>query len=407
MRNYKKDFPILMESENQTKLVYLDNAATTQKPTYVTDAILDYYNGYNANPHRGSYSISVKATEAMENVRSKVKSFLKIEDKTGEIIFTKNATEALNLVSQSYGRSFVEKGDEILISIQEHHSNLVTWQQVAKEKGATLKYIYLNEDGTIDMKDFLNKISEKTKVVAITQVSNVLGFINPIEEVLKISKEYGAITVVDGTQAVPHMSVDLSKLDPDFYVFSGHKLLAPMGVGVLYGRREHLNKMPPFLYGGDMIEYVEEQSTEFAAIPSKFEAGTQNVEAIIGLGAAIDYLEKIGMEEVRSHEQKLTTYAIKQLQKLPYIKIVGSENEKRIGVIPFEVLDVHPHDVASILDQDGICIRAGSHCAQPLLNHMGYRAVCRASFYIYNTTEEIDYFVEKLQEVRRCLGYES
>lgn len=407
MKDFREDFPILKEHENQKKLVYLDNAATTQKPHEVTEAILEYYNNYNANPHRGSYGISIRATEAMENVRSKVKSFLNINNENGEVIFTKNATEALNIVSQSYGRSFINEGDEILVSIQEHHSNLVPWQQVAREKGATLKYIYLKEDGILDIEDFSKKISKKTKVVAITHVSNVLGFINPLEQVLKISKDHGAITVIDGTQAVPHMSVDISRLNPDFYVFSGHKLLAPMGVGVLYGRRELLNKMPPFLYGGDMIDYVEEQNTVFAEIPTKFEGGTQNVEAIVGLGAAIDYLQKVGINQVQEHEQNLTTYAMEKMKNLRHVKIIGRDNEKRIGVISFEVTDIHPHDIASILDQDGICIRAGNHCAQPLLNHMGYKAVCRASFYIYNTIAEIDYFIEKLQGVRGWLGYES
>lgn len=404
MRNIREDFPILQEGENGKKIVYIDNSATSQKPNAVIDAVANYYRGYNANPHRGSYDISVRATDALEVARDKVRSFLNVDKKVGEVIFTKNASESLNLVSYSYGRTFVNEGDEILISIQEHHSNLVTWQQVAKEKGAKLNYIYVKEDGTLDMDDFKNKISKKTKIVAVTQISNVLGLINPIEEIIKISKEYGAVTVVDGTQTVPHMKVDLAKLDPDFYVFSGHKLLAPMGVGVLYGRRELLEKMPPFLFGGDMIEYVEEQETTFAEIPSKFEAGTINVGSIIGLGAAIDYLEEIGMDNVFAHEKELATYALEQMKKLPFIELIGNTDVERVGVISFLVKDVHPHDVASILDNDGICIRAGNHCAQPLLKYMGYNASCRASFYIYNTKEEIDFFIEKLQGVKKVFN---
>jgi cysteine desulfurase/selenocysteine lyase len=404
MKNYKMDFPILSKAEG---MIYLDSAATTQKPAAVIQAVTEYYSNYNANPHRGSYDISVKATQAMEEVRDKVKSFLQADSKAGEIIFTKNATESLNLISYSYGNYFIEEGDEILISIQEHHSNLVPWQRLAREKKAVLKYIYLNEDGSLDYEDFLEKISNKTKLVAVTHVSNVLGFINPIKEIIEKSKEYGAVTVIDGTQAVPHIPVNLKDLNPDFYVFSGHKLLAPMGVGILYGRKELLNKMPPFLYGGDMIDYVQEQETEFADIPAKFEGGTQNVGAIAGLGAAIDYLDGIGMETLCRQEQELALYAIEKMAALPYIELVGGTENERIGVVSFNVQEVHPHDVASILDKDRICIRAGNHCAQPLLTYMGYSSVCRVSFYLYNTKEEIDYLVEKLKGVRRWLGYES
>jgi len=427
MNRYRADFPIFSkENDNSVKaasynpdsndfqsesegenLIYFDSAATTQKPQVVINAIADYYASYNANPHRGSYKISIRATDAMEHTRDKIKSFINIDTKEGEVIFTKSATESLNLVAYSYGMTFVEEGDEILISIQEHHSNLVPWQMVARKKGAILKYYYIMENGTIDYENFLSKISDKTKIVAVTHVSNVLGFVNPIADIIKVSREYGAVTVIDGTQAVPHMEVNLCRLDPDFYVFSGHKLLAPMGVGLLYGRRELLDKMPPFLYGGDMIEYVEEQETTFAEVPSKFEGGTQNVEAIVGLGAAITYLEEIGMKNVEALEQELVSHAIEKMSTVPYLVIYGDKEAHRVGVIPFNIEGVHPHDVASIMDNDNICIRAGHHCAGPLIAKMGEKAVCRASFYLYNTKEEIDFFVEKLKGVRRWLGYES
>ncbi|HIT88894.1 MAG TPA: cysteine desulfurase [Candidatus Merdenecus merdavium] len=405
MRDMKQDFPILSSSKNP--IVYLDSAATTQKPIQVLDSIRKYYEESNANPHRGSYHLSMMATDAMEEGRNKVKKFLNVNTQKGELIFTKNATESLNLVAYSFGNYFVNEGDEILISIQEHHSNLVSWQRVAKERKATLKYIYLKEDGTFDYPDFLSKINHKTKVVAVTHVSNVLGFINPIKDIINVSKKYGAVTVIDGTQAVPHLSVDLTDLDPDFYIFSGHKLLGPMGVGGLYGTKELLDRMPPFLYGGDMIDYVEEQETDFAPIPAKYEGGTQNVASIVGLSTAIDYLQNIGMEQILAMEQDLVAYTIKKMKELSFIEILGDLDQPRIGVIPFQVKDVHPHDVASILDQDGICIRAGNHCAQPLLKHMGYSSVCRVSFYLYNTREDVDFFINKLKEVRRWLGYEA
>jgi cysteine desulfurases, SufS subfamily len=406
LKNYRADFPIFGE-DIENGLIYFDSAATTQKPQAVIAAISNYYREYNANPHRGSYQISIRATEAMEKTREQVKSFLHVDNKEGEIIFTKSATESLNLVAYSYGMPFVNAGDEILISVQEHNSNLVLWQNVAKVKGAVLKYFYIKQDGSIDYDDFLSKITDRTKIVAVTHVSNVLGFVNPIKDIIKVSKAAGAVTVIDGTQAVPHMKVDLQSFEPDFYVFSGHKLLAPMGVGVLYGRRKLLDKMPPFLYGGDMVEYVEEQETTYAQIPAKYEGGTQNVEAIVGLGAAISYLNEIGMERVHEIEQELVSYALEKMAKVPGMHIYGEKNMLRIGVIPFNLEGVHPHDVASILDNDNICIRAGNHCASALITKMGEHAICRASFYLYNTREEIDFFVEKLTKVRRWFGYES
>jgi cysteine desulfurases, SufS subfamily len=406
MKNYKADFPIFGGSE-ENNLIYFDSAATTQKPQAVIEAISNYYREYNANPHRGSYQISIRATEAMEATREQVKQFLNVDNKEGEIIFTKSATESLNLVAYSYGIPFINAGDEILISVQEHNSNLVLWQNVVRAKGAVLKYFYIKQNGSIDYDDFLSKINDRTKIVAITHVSNVLGFVNPIKEIIKVSREKGAITVIDGTQAVPHMKVDLQSFDPDFYVFSGHKLLAPMGVGVLYGRRSILDAMPPFLYGGDMVEYVEEQETTYAPLPAKYEGGTQNVEAIVGLGAAISYLSEIGMEQIHKIEQELVSYALAKMAKISGMHIYGEKNMLRIGVISFNLEGVHPHDVASILDNDNICIRAGNHCAGALIAKMGEHAVCRVSFYLYNTKEEIDFFVEKLRKVRGWFGYES
>lgn len=405
MRDYQQDFPLLAKS-NGKKIVYLDSAATTHKPQSVIDAITTYYKTYNANPNRGAYALSVTATEMVEGTRDKVKHFLGVDSLVGEIVFTKSATEALNLLAYSYGLHFIEKGDEILISIEEHHSNLIPWQRVAEEKGAILKYIYLKEDGTLDYEDFLKKINAKTKLLALTHVSNVLGFINPIEDMIKVAKKYGTVVVIDGTQAVPHLKVNLKALDPDFYVFSGHKVLAPMGIGVLYGKKALLEKMPPFLYGGGMVEYVEEQSTTYAEVPTKFEGGTQNVEAIVGLNAAIDYIEKIGISNVAALEEELLDYALKELSKIPYVKIYGT-GTNRAGILPFNIEGVHAHDVASILGNEGICIRAGSHCAQPLLQYLDISAICRASFYLYNTKEEVDYFIAKIKEVRRWLGYES
>lgn len=405
MRDYQHDFPLLAQSDEK-KIVYLDSAATTHKPQSVIDATATYYKKYNANPNRGAYALSVNSTEIVENTRDKVKRFLGVESSLGEVVFTKSATEALNLLAYSYGLQFIEKGDEILISISEHHSNLIPWQRVAEEKGAILKYIYLKEDGTLDYEDFLGKINAKTKLLAITHVSNVLGFINPIEDMIKVAKQYQTVVVIDGTQAVPHLAVNLKALDPDFYVFSGHKILAPMGIGVLYGKKALLEKMPPFLYGGGMVEYVEEQNTTYAEVPTKFEGGTQNVEAIVGLNAAIDYIEEIGMSRVQAIEEELLDYALEELAKLPYVTVYGT-GTNRAGILPFNIEGVHAHDVASILGNEGICIRAGSHCAQPLLQYLDISAICRASFYLYNTKEEVAYFIAKIKEVRRWLGYES
>lgn len=403
----RNDFPILKEKVNGKQLVYLDNAATTHKPLKVVKAIEDYYNKLNANVHRGAHYLSVVSTEAYDKARETVKGFINAEH-FEEIIFTKNTTESLNLLAYSYGMNFINKDDEILISISEHHSNLIPWQRVAKARGAKLKYIYLNSEGRINLEEVKSKINHKTKIVSIAQMSNALGTIHPIKEISKIAHDNGAIVVVDGAQSVPHMKVDVRDLDADFLVFSGHKLMAPMGIGVLYGKRDILNKMPPFLYGGDMIEYVEEQESTFAELPYKFEAGTQNVEGAIGLMAAIEYIEEVGFEYINKREEDLTSYALEKLKEIPYVNIVGPLDMKNRGaVISFNIEGVHPHDVATIMDSYGVALRAGHHCAQPLMKYLNLNSTARVSFYFYNTKEEVDIFVDNLKSVRKWLGYGS
>jgi len=403
----RKDFPILDQNVNDNTFVYLDSAATTQKPISVLDSMEKYNKSSNANIHRGAYTLSIRATEMYDSARKKVKDFINAPY-VESIIFTKNTTEALNLVAFSYALENVSRGDEIVVLISEHHSNILPWQMVARKNNAKLKYVYLNDDYTVNMKDFKSKVTEKTKIVAAAHISNVLGTINPIKEIIDYAHEKGAITIIDGAQAAPHTQVDIQKSNPDFYVFSGHKMLGPMGIGVLYGRRELLEKMSPFLSGGDMIEYVEEQSSTFAELPYKFEAGTQNVEAAVGLKRAIEYLEDIGLENIKKHEIELTEYALEKMKEIPYITIYGTEDVgKKSSVISFNIDDVHPHDVATILDSYGIAIRAGHHCAQPLMKYLKINATCRASFYIYNTLEEVDIFIEGLKNVRKWLGYGS
>lgn len=392
--DFLEDFPILKAGESGEKLVYLDSAATTQKPVQVIEAIENYYRTNNANPHRGAYKLSIDATKAYDDAREKVKNFIDAEF-SKEIIFTKNATEGFNLLAVSYGMENVGEGDEIVISIQEHHSNLIPWQILARAKKATLKYMYINEEGEIPREEIQNKITERTKIVSITHVSNALGTINPVREIVDYAHYKGAKVIVDGSQSVPHMKVSVKELDADFLVFSGHKLLGPMGIGVVYGKKDILENMPPYIVGGDMIEYVYEQSATFAELPSRFEGGTQNVEGAAGLGAAIDYLEKIGMDKIYEIEKELLIYAMNELKKLPYIKIYGPRNiENRGGIISFEIEGVHPHDVASVFDSLGVAIRSGNHCAQPLMRYMGINATCRASFYFYNTKEDVDRLVE-------------
>ena len=394
MNSYKEDFPLL----KNRKITYLDSGATTQKPQYVLDKINEYYEKYNANPHRGAYSLSMEATEEYENTRNKIAKFINARNRE-EIMLYKNATESLNLIAYSYGLNNIGEDDEIVISIMEHHSNLVPWQKVAKVKGAKLNYFYMNDNYEISDEEIESKITDKTKVVGITHVSNVLGTINNVQKVIKLAHKKGAIVVLDCSQSIPHMKIDVQELDADFIVFSGHKMLAPLGIGVLYGKKELLNKMEPFLMGGDMIEYVYEQETTFAPLPNKFEAGTQNVEGVIGLGAAIDYIEKIGYDEIQRIEKEVITYAIEELSKLDYLDLYLTKNlENHNGVISFNIKGVHPHDVASILDSEGVCVRSGNHCAQPLLRSIGIDSTCRASFYLYNTKEDVDNLVKALNK---------
>ena len=394
VNNFKKDFPIFDNKD----IAYLDSGATTQKPTSVLEAIEKFYKNENANPHRGAYGLSIEATEIYENTRDKIAKFINAKHRE-EIIFSKNASESLNLIAYSYGLDNLKKDDEIVLSIMEHHSNLVPWQMVAKKTESKLNYMYINDNFEISDEEIETKITDKTKIVGITHVSNVLGTINNIEKIIKYAHKKGAIVVVDGSQSIPHMEIDVQKLDADFFVFSGHKMLAPLGIGILYGKREILNKMNPFLMGGDMIEYVYEQETTFAPLPNKFEAGTQNVEGVIGLGAAIDYIKNIGYNKIQEIEKEVTSYARQELSKLEYLTLYLTPNEeKHSSVISFNIKGVHPHDVASILDSENVCVRSGNHCAQPLLRSMEIDSTCRASFYIYNTKEDVDKLVIALNK---------
>lgn len=392
--NLKQDFPLLQNSE----ITYLDSGATSQKPLQVIHAVEEFYEKYNANPHRGAYTLSMEATEIYENTRNKIAQFINAKHPE-EIIFSKNATEALNLLAYSYGMENVKNGDEIVLSIMEHHSNLVPWQKVSKVTGANLKYMYIDSDFEIADDEIESKITDQTKIVGITHISNVLGTINHVKKIIKYAHKKGAIVIVDASQSIPHMKIDVQDLDCDFLVFSGHKMLAPLGIGVLYGKREWLNKMSPFLMGGDMIEYVYEQETTFAPLPNKFEAGTQNVEGVIGLGAAIDYIEKIGYDKIQQIEKEIVSYARQELSKLDYLTLYLTPNEENhSGVISFNIKGVHPHDVASILDSQNVCVRSGNHCAQPLMRFLGIDSTCRASFYFYNDKEDVDRLVWALKK---------
>ena len=396
--DYRNDFPLLM----QNKIIYIDNAATSQRPQCVIDAEGDFYKNYNANPLRGLYSLSVEATEVYENAREAVRKFIGAE-KSNEIIFTRNTTESLNLVAYSYGLSNVKKGDEIVVSIMEHHSDLLPWQMVAKTCGAELKFIECAKDGSIDLEKVKELITSRTKIVAMTQVSNVLGREYPVKEIAKLAHEKGAVMVVDGAQSTPHMRVDVTDLDADFFAFSGHKLLAPMGIGVLYGKEELLEKMPPFLSGGEMIDSVTRTSAVYAELPHKFEAGTVNAA---GLKAAIDYIEKVGFDYIGEREIALTSRAIEKMKKIPHVNIIGSENaDEHTGIVTFTIDNVHPHDISEILAADGIAVRAGHHCAQPLLTHLGLNSTARASFAFYNTEDEVDKFTDSVATIRERMGY--
>ncbi len=403
LQDIRGDFPILAESN----LIYFDNAATTQKPRQVLDAVADYYNTQNANPLRGLYGLSIAATEAYEGARETVRDFIGA-GKTSEIVFTRNATEALNLVAYSYGRSRAKAGDNIVIAVSEHHSNILPWQMVARETGAVLRYLECTPEGEYAEADIDSLIDERTVIVATAQVSNVLGVSLPVERIIAKAHSVGAVAVIDGAQSAPHTPVDVTALDADFFVFSGHKLLAPMGIGVLYGKEALLDAMPPFLSGGEMIEYVTRKDATYAELPHKFEAGTVNAGGAVGLSAAIRYLEEIGLDNVAEHEAALTARMMDALGAIPHVSILGSANPAdHHGIVSFNIEGCHPHDVASILDTEGVCIRAGHHCAQPLLAHLGIGATCRASVYLYNTEDEVDRFAASLESVRKELGYGS
>ena len=393
-KDLRKDFPIF---ENRD-IVYLDSGATTQRPIQVIDAIDNFYKKNNANPHRGAYSLSIDATNEYENTRAKIAKFINAP-KAEQIIFSKNASESLNLIAYSYGLTNLKKDDEVVISIMEHHSNLVPWQFVTKQTESKLSYMYINDNFELSIDEIRKKITDKTKIVGITHVSNVLGTINPVKDIIDYAHKKGAVVVLDASQSIPHMKIDVQELDADFVVFSGHKMLAPLGIGVLYGKEELLNKMPPFLMGGDMIEYVYEQDTTFAPLPNKFEAGTQNVEGVVGLGAAIDYINQVGYDTIQEIEESVVNYALDELSKLEFIDLYTTKNrQNHSAVISFNIRGIHPHDVASILDSCGVCVRSGNHCAQPLMRFLGIDSTCRASFYFYNNKEDVDKLVEALKK---------
>ena len=400
--NFREDFKFFSEYPD---LVYFDNAATTQKPNVVLERMVRYYESENANPLRGVYDLSVKATDAYENARARTAEFIGAES-ASEIIFTRNASESLNLIAKSYGEAFLKEGDEIVLTVMEHHSNLLPWQEVGKKTGAKLVFLEPDKTGFISDEEIKTKITEKTKLVSLAHISNVLGRKNPVEKIIKAAHNVGAVAVIDGAQAVPHTRVNVRELDADFYVFAGHKMLAPMGIGVVYGKKKLLNKMPPFLTGGEMIEYVELDSATYAEVPHKFEAGTVNVGGAVGLHAAMDYLDKVGFDYIEETELRLTKRLFEGMKALPYISIAGSEKaEEHNGIITFTIDDVHPHDSASILNDAKICVRAGHHCAQPLMKFLGFNSTLRASLYFYNTEEEVDRFLDSLTKVRGWLGY--
>lgn len=393
-------FPILHQEVNGNPLVYLDSAATSQKPVQVIEAIDRYYREYNSNVHRGVHTLGTRATDGYEGAREKVRKFINAKSMQ-EIIFTRGTTTSLNLVARSYGGANLGPGDEIIITYMEHHSNIIPWQQVAKQTGATLKYFPLQEDGTLSLDEVRATITPNTKIVSVMQVSNVLGTINPIKEIAKIAHENGAIMVVDGAQSVPHMKIDVQDLDCDFLAFSGHKMAGPTGIGVLYGKKHLLEKMEPVEFGGEMIDFVDLYDSTWKELPWKFEGGTPIIAGAIGLGAAIDFLQEVGLDQILEHEHKLAAYAMEKMSTIEGITIYGPKDPKnRAGVITFNLDDVHPHDVATVLDAEGIAVRAGHHCAQPLMKWLKASATARASFYMYNTEEEIDKLVSGLVKTK-------
>ena len=397
------DFPLLI----QTNEAYLDNAATSQKPYCVIKAVEDFYKHSNANPLRGLYELSVNATDRYENAREAVRKFIHAKE-SAEIVFTRNATESLNLIAYSYGLSNLREGDEIVVSITEHHSNILPWQMVARSTGAKLVYLECEQDGRITDEAIDKTITEKTRLVAVGEVSNVTGRRNPVEKIIEKAHSIGAVTVVDGAQSTPHMAVDVQAMNTDFFVFSGHKLLGPMGIGVLYGKRELLEAMPPFLTGGEMIQTVSREGAVWTELPHKFEAGTVNAADAVGLHAAIDYITGLGFDAITEREDALTAYAMEGMKKIPHLHLIGSDDPaEHNGILNFVIDGVHPHDISAILDADGIDVRAGHHCAQPLLNHLGFRSTTRASLMFYNTEEEVRRLLGSLASVRSRMGYKD
>ncbi|MDI0273719.1 MULTISPECIES: cysteine desulfurase [Bacillus] len=397
IKDVREQFPILHQQVNGHDLVYLDSAATSQKPRVVIDAMNEYYRSYNSNVHRGVHTLGTRATDAYEGAREKVRAFIRASS-VQEIIFTRGTTTALNTVAISYARANLKEGDEIVITHMEHHANIIPWQQAAKATGATLKYIPLQEDGTLSLEDVKQTITHQTKIVAVTHVSNVLGTINPIKEIAKIAHDHGAIIVVDGAQSTPHMQIDVQDLDCDFFAFSGHKMCGPTGIGVLYGKKDLLNNMEPAEFGGEMIDFVDLYDSTWKELPWKFEAGTPIIAGAIGLGKAIDFLNDIGMEEVSRYEHQLATYALERFKELEGATVYGPQH--RAGLVTFNLDDVHPHDASTVLDTEGVAIRAGHHCAQPLMKWLGVSATARASFYLYNTEEEIDELMAALRKTK-------
>ncbi len=394
VKNIKNDFPIFKSKEKN--FIYLDSASTSQKPQSVIDSVSSYYDSYSANIHRALYEIGEKATDKYESVREKVRQFMNVPD-SHNIIFSSGTTESINLIAYAWGTKNLNNDDHILITEMEHHSNLIPWQLLSSRSNASLDYILLNNDGTLELESLEKKILSKTKIISVSHQSNVFGTINPINKIIDEAKKVGAITVIDGAQAVPHMKVDIENLGCDFYAFSGHKMLGPTGVGVLIGRKTILEKMDPFMGGGEMINTVTMEKSTWNDVPWKFEAGTPNIAQVIGLGAAIDYIEKIGIENIHQHEQALLKYGLEILSQNENIVLYGNP-EIRGAVIPFNVKNVHPHDLAKFLDTDGICIRAGHHCTQPIMNRLGINATARASFYIYNTKNDIEKLAESIKK---------
>lgn len=404
----RSDFPIFDSKEN-SGLIYFDNAATTQRPIQVIKAIEDFYVHANANPLRGLYSLSVRATDMYENARQNVASFINAKA-VQEIIFTRNASESLNLVAYTWAMENIQQGDEIVVSAMEHHSNFLPWQMVCKAKGAKLVFLECDDQGTISKEEWQGKINDKTKLVALTHVSNVFGITNPVKEIASYAHKTGnagkgAMVVIDGAQSTPHVKIDVQDLDADFFAFSSHKLCGPMGIGVLYGKLDLLENMPPFLRGGEMIEYVTREEVTYAELPHKFEAGTVNAADAVGLSAAIDYLKDIGLDEIHKNDDRLSSMLISGMKSIPHVNIIGSpDSSKHSGIVTFTIDGVHPHDIASILDSEKIAIRAGHHCAQPLMQKLGVGSTARASLYFYNTEKEVEVFLDKLSKVRSWMG---